>query len=190
MHEHISYIAFVSHCVFNTASKVYYEEKVKPTQEELARVNFIRESLENNIQLIQLPCPEFMMYGSERWGHSRYQFDNAMFRDTCKHLLEPYILQMKTYLNNNSRFKVLGIVGIEGSPSCGVNISFGGKWGGEFSGINSLNDILDKGKVENKKGVFMEVLEYLMTENNIDLPIIGLEENTLTKLLNPLEGKK
>lgn len=185
MNTNISHIVFVSHCVTNTASKVYYKED-KPSSEELARIKFIKECLENNIQLIQLPCPEFIMYGSERWGHSRYQFDNPIFKENCMQILDPYILQLKIYLNNKEKFKVLGIVGIEGSPSCGVTISFDGKWGGEFSGINSLNDILDAGKISNKKGILMEVLEDLLIENNINIPIVGLNDNTLTTLLKGL----
>lgn len=187
MEKNISNLIFVCHCVFNKASKVYEGKTLEPKEEEIARVKFLKEALENNINLIQLPCPEFIMYGSERWGHSRCQFNNPIFKENCRELLKPYILQIKTYLSNKEKFNVLGIVGIEGSPSCGVNISFDGKWGGEFSSIDSLREMLNKGDIENKKGIFIEVLSELLEENQIKLPIVGLNNGTLSKLINPLD---
>jgi predicted secreted protein len=175
-------IVIVSHCVLNTASKVFYYNREDITKEEIARKAFLYEAIKEDIHLLQLPCPEFNMYGSNRWGHTKEQFDNPFFRDKCKEMLEPLILQMKEYTSENDKFEVLGIVGIDGSPSCGVNITCCGEWGGEFSGRSDIKEVLKKVHVKSEKGVFMEVLESMMQENGINLPIISLNE-ALSKII-------
>ena len=63
-------ILIVSHCLLNTASKVerFKEESVR--SEEQLRREVLREAVDSGVQLLQLPCPEFVMYGSLRWGHT------------------------------------------------------------------------------------------------------------------------
>jgi predicted secreted protein len=169
-------VIIVSHCVLNTASKVVYHNRKNITNEELARKDFLCEAIKGDIHFLQLPCPEFNMYGSNRWGHTKDQFNNAFFRDNCKKMLEPVILQMKEYIIEKDKFEVLAIVGIDGSPSCGVNITCCGEWGGEFSGRTDINEVLKRVHIKSEKGVFMEVLEELMQENGIDLPMMGLNQ--------------
>lgn len=171
-------IIFVSHCVLNTASKVIRNDQKGTTTEDIIRKNFINESLKQGIQFVQLPCPELLMYGCSRWGHTKEQFDNPFFRNACNKLLEPYVLQMKEYMNHPEKFEVLGIVGIDGSPSCGVNITCQGEWGGELTRRNDLEKVIKSLHVKDEKGVFMEVLEAMMVEQGIDLPMIGLKEST------------
>jgi len=169
-------IVFVSHCVLNTASKVVYHSKKGITEEELARKNFLCEGIDKDIHFVQLPCPEFNLYGSNRWGHTKEQFNNHFFRDNCRRMLEPYILQIKEYVDRKDKFQVLGIVGIDGSPSCGVNISCCGQWGGEFSGRDNLDEVIKTVHVKEEKGVFMEVLTEMLKENDITLNMVGLKE--------------
>ncbi|MGV8980804.1 CD3072 family TudS-related putative desulfidase [Clostridium sp.] len=168
-------IVFVSHCVLNTASKVVYYNKQDITEEEVDRKNFLCKAIKGDIHFIQLPCPEFNMYGSNRWGHTKDQFDNPFFRDNCRKILEPILLQMKEYISEAEKFEVLGIVGIDGSPSCGVNITCCGDLGGEFSGLDDINEVIDRVHVKSEKGVFMEVLEEMMMVNAIHLPMLGLK---------------
>ena len=169
-------IIFVSHCVLNTASKVvrYIEKEIN--EEEIARKKFLWEAIEKDIYLIQLPCPEFNLYGSNRWGHTKDQFQNSFFREHSRKMLEPYILQMKEYIKEDEKFDVLGIIGIEGSPSCGVNITCCGRWGGEFSGREDIGEVIKGIYIREEKGVFMEVLEKMMSESNIELPMLSLKD--------------
>lgn len=169
-------IAFVSHCVLKTASKVVYYNRKDITEEEVDRKNFLYKAIKEDIHFIQLPCPEFNMYGSNRWGHTKDQFDNPFFKENCKKMLEPIILQMKEYINETDKFEVIGIIGIDGSPSCGVNITCCGKWGGEFSGLDDINEVIEGVHIKSEKGVFMEVLEEMMKENEIHLPMVGLKD--------------
>lgn len=169
-------IVFVSHCILNTAAKVARNVPIEKTDEERVRRTFLGDALKQGIQLIQLPCPEFTLYGPSRWGHTKDQFDNPFFRDHCREILEPVIRQMKAYCSPalSGRFQVLGIIGVEGSPSCGVSRTCRGPWGGEFSGRQDLKETLSQVSGCAESGVLIEVLKEMLEEEGIDLPVIGL----------------
>lgn len=169
-------VVFVSHCVLNTASKVEKVFDSSATKEESCRKKFLYKAIEKDIHIIQLPCPEFNLYGSRRWGHAKEQFDNPFYRDNCRRMLETYILQMKEYVRASDKFQVLGIIGIDGSPSCGVNITYCGDWGGELSRNPNLNSVLQGIHPRKEKGVFMEVLEEILEKNGLNIKMISLNE--------------
>lgn len=175
-------IIFVSHCVLNTSSKVFSFEKVHEPEGEYRRA-FLFDAISNSIQLVQLPCPEFIMYGSKRWGHSREQFDNEFFKSVSRELLSPFIKQLVEY-TKDERSTVLGIVGINGSPSCGVDFSFSADWYGELGSNTSLDSMLKNYSYDKRYGVYMEVLDSMMRENNLNIPIYPLRENLIGDLLS------
>lgn len=166
-------IMIISHCILNTAAKVQQDES--GLQEEYAlREQFLKLALRQNIQLLQLPCPEFCMYGSRRWGHVKPQFDHPFYRETCRKLFEPILLQMQEYASDPERFEILGIVSVEGSPSCGWELTCGGDWGGE------IGDLLDSGKplppvkMVKAPGVFMEEISKMLAQNGLSTPVCSL----------------
>ena len=172
----IKNIYFVSHCVLNTCSKVLHEDSLDYQKEEDSRLNFLEKIQSQDVQIIQLPCPEFLMYGAKRWGHSKSQFDNPFFKEQCKAMLNPYVLSMVEYLKYPDRFCIKAIVGINGSPSCGIDFSFDGPdFGGEFSGGIPINDRLKSGYLSQSSGVFMEVLKDLLKEHSLHIPLVSLE---------------
>ena len=164
-------IIFVSHCILNTASKVVLYDQREIDAEERLRLEFVSTALKNGIQIIQLPCPEFTLYGSRRWGHVSDQFDNPFFRDHSRKILEPIIQQLKEYLSNPS-FEVLGIVGIDGSPSCGVDYTCQADWYGSFEGRTGLQETLDSARLINKRGIFMDVLGEMLKEEHLEDKVI------------------
>lgn len=88
-------IIFVSHCILNTASKVVLYNQTDMDAEENLRKKFMHKAIDQEVQIIQLPCPEFTLYGPKRWGHVSNQFDNTFFRDHCRKILAPCIQQLK-----------------------------------------------------------------------------------------------
>lgn len=161
-------IIFVSHCILNTSSKVVMYNTLEMEKEENARKSFLKYCIDNDIQIIQLPCPEFTLYGSKRWGHVSNQFDNPFFRKHCRKILMPIIDQLKEYLNNNESFEVLGIMGINGSPSCGVEFTCSGDWFGSFEERKDLDKTLSTASIKYDKGIFMDELNKLLNENNLN----------------------
>lgn len=182
-------ILFVAHCLFNNAAKVARSDTVKRVSENDARIAFLHRALDAGVQLVQLPCPEFTLYGPSRWGHSRDQFDNPFFRSHCRQILAPFVQQMEAYLHpaEAEKFRVLGIVGVEGSPSCGVACTCAGAWGGEFSGNADLPAMLATIHRKDGPGVMVEELARLLSESGISLPMVGLDAHNMQPLYHLLE---
>ena len=182
-------IIFVSHCILNTASKVVLYNQDEIDAEEALRLKFMRKVIENGVQVIQLPCAEFSLYGAKRWGHVSDQFDNIFFRNYCRQILTPIINQLIEYLDNPEFFEVLGIVGIDGSPSCGVDYTCQANWYGSFESRQGLQETLDTCKMVNKPGIFMDVLKQMLKENNLDdkVKVTSLFANEPQKCLSLLD---
>ncbi len=167
-------ILIVSHCILNKASKVAMDESDLAEEYEV-RDRLLKLIIEKDVQLIQLPCPEFLLFGSKRWGHVRDQFDFPYFRKSCRDMLELVLLQLREYANHPERFHILGVVSVEGSPSCGMNLTCRGEWGGELDG-SDICSVVDTLEMKEEPGVFMEELNLLLAENNLDIPIISMNE--------------
>lgn len=182
-------IIFVSHCILNTASKVVLYNQDEIDAEEALRLKFMRKVIENDVQVIQLPCAEFSLYGAKRWGHVSDQFDNIFFRNYCRQILTPIINQLIEYLDNPEFFEVLGIVGIDGSPSCGVDYTCQANWYGSFESRQGLQETLDTCKMVNKPGIFMDVLKQMLKENKLDdkVKVTSLFANEPQKCLSLLD---
>lgn len=182
-------IIFVSHCILNTASKVVLYNQDEIDAEEALRLKFMRKVIENGVQVIQLPCAEFSLYGAKRWGHVSDQFDNIFFRNYCRQILTPIINQLIEYLDNPEFFEVLGIVGIDGSPSCGVDYTCQANWYGSFESRQGLQETLDTCKMVNKPGIFMDVLKQMLKENKLDdkVKVTSLFANEPQKCLSLLD---
>lgn len=180
-------IVFVSHCLLNTASKVVLFNQQEIAAEEALRIRFLNRAIENGVQIIQLPCPEFTLYGADRWGHVSNQFDNVFFRKHCRKLLEPIIEQLKEYLAKDQRFEVLGIVGIDGSPSCGVDYSCSGQWFGSFEGRSDINETLETAALSAGRGIYMDELVKMLDEEDLKIKLTSLCASEPDKCLSILE---
>lgn len=163
-------IVAVCHCILNCNSKV------EGLSNDNGSHNVSLQILSSGYGIIQLPCPEMVMYGIKRWGHVKEQFDNLFYRNQCKIMLDPYIKQFENYIKNN--YKIKAIIAIDGSPSCGYNKTCSSdNWFGELSGCNNLSEKLSDIKMIDGKGIFIEELEKSLKENNLEIPIIGLDES-------------
>ncbi len=109
-------IVFVSNCLLNASNKVL----------EFARypgmfTQVVRTLDKYGIGLIQMPCPEVLYMGNQRWWHSRNLYDNVGFRRFCRQLAE----QMADYMENYAvvGYEVVAVLLCDGSPSCGLTVS-------------------------------------------------------------------
>lgn len=167
-------IIFVSHCILNTASKVEQDE-AGLEGEYRERRRLMELVLEKDIQIVQLPCPEFQIMGSRRWGHVRDQFDNPFFRSRCREMLEPFLLEMEEYCSRSDRFRILGVVSVEGSPSCGHGLTCRGDWRGEVETEDRFREIRGDLKMTEEPGVFIEVLEDELRSRALDIPVLSMD---------------
>lgn len=169
-------ILFVSHCFLNDGAKLKNQNREEMKRERTEKREILKSVLDAGIEIIQLPCPEFLLYGANRWGHTASQFDTPFFRRESKKMLEPFLLQIEEYKANPERFELIGVVGINGSPSCAVTFTYDGEWGGELSGNTDLPQILTALKREEKPGIFMKVFKEMLAEKGIELPFYTWED--------------
>ncbi|QOR34836.1 hypothetical protein IMX26_15445 [Clostridium sp. 'deep sea'] len=179
-------IIIISHCVFNELSKVRSE--VKKEYDSVG--NLINRLIEEKVGFIQLPCPETYCYGLKRWGHTVEQFDNPYYRETCEKLFDTTLNMIKNHIAVGD--KIVCLAGIAGSPSCGVESTCSSDlWGGELGSKKDIaKTISDVSRVQGK-GVFIDVIQSILDENNIKIPMIeynrkelGKFEEDIFKLLN------
>lgn len=133
-------IIILSHCILNQNSVVKPLARAKGAYSEV-----IKLLLDNNIGLVQLPCPELLFLGGSRPPMTKSEYNTPEYRELCINLIENVMLQINEYLKNN--YKILGIIGIEESPTCGLI---------------------------NNQGILMEELLSLLKYENIKLPLLQI----------------
>lgn len=142
-------ITVVAHCLLNTCTRV----------KGIGPLCFMPSG-----PLIQLPCPEAIYLGLDRWAVTRNQLDVPEFRRFCGRLLEPYTDLMEMFA---SKGYSLRIVGVSGSPSCGNNTTTIGYSGGRVRAAEHEH--------VSGTGVFMEVLTAELRRRGVSFE---LEETT------------
>ena len=70
----------------------------------------------NDIDIIQLSCPEFTYQGLERESILPRDKKGDVYANFCKKVLEPVINNIIEYSKNN--IEVIAVLGIDTSPSC------------------------------------------------------------------------
>ncbi len=163
-------IILLCHCILNSNSKV----------EGLGQYSGVFKELTDKIAdkgagIIQLPCPEMAVYGIRRWGHVKEQFDTMFYREACREMLKSIVQQVKAY--HDAGYTIGGVIGIDGSPSCGVNYTCSGDFKGEIYNNKELDKILETLKMVDESGIFIEELRKYFMEIGIEVPFIAIDED-------------
>ena len=177
-------IIFLAHCILNVNSKVgglaSYPAMVRGLVDFLA---------DRDVGMIQLPCPETEILGVQRWGHVKDQLSHPFFSDGCARLLASSVRQAAMYQEQG--YTLLGIVGVDGSPSCGVKKTCrSGQWGGDFLDSEETWKKVETLKWAKEPGIFMETFQKMLAEKKIPLKFYGLDESdadaSLPRLIDAL----
>lgn len=177
-------IIFVSHCLLNTASKVARPECAGAAEESLRR-EVIGEAVSSGTQIVQLPCPEFAVFGPKRWGHVYDQFDTIAYRRACRDLLARPIADLIEH-QRSGRAVVRGVIGVDGSPTCGVSFTCRADWGGEIS--YAIDRGMPKARSAEGSGVMIEELCAMLSEHGLEVPIVGLDPRAPERALALARG--
>ena len=174
-------VVFLAHCFLNPQAKIQGSPDIADLSGKILKI-----LLENRCGIIQLPCPELLHGGLSRWGQTKYQYDTIFFRRHCEKLAETIVDQAEEY----QRHQVpLGpIIGVEGSPSCGVTLTCDGFWGGELSENDNLLNKIREVQLVKSRGVFMEALQLRLDRRSITLDEIGIVESDLDNSLHKLQS--
>lgn len=153
-------VAFVAHCLLNQNAKVngfaFFPAMIKPLIDILQ---------ENDFGIVQLPCPETTFSGTRRWWCVREQYDTPGYRGHCRRILEPIVSQMIEYQKEG--YKVV-IIGLDGSPSCGVRYSGTSEnWGGP---PRIPEEEMTKYPLTKRPGIYVEELISMIKEAGTKTP--------------------
>ncbi len=154
-------VVFVAHCIINQNARCNNSGNFP------AAIPMIPEYLfDKKIGIAQIPCPELGALGLGREGNIYDQLSSVGSRRYLRALARDIVYQISQYRKHG--FTVPAVLGIDCSPSCGVNChaDFGAKPG---------------------KGAFMEELSAALQKAGIEIAIIGVEDENPEKALEELK---
>jgi predicted secreted protein len=160
-------LVLLVHCILNQNSKVEgiarYPGTFRPAVDLL---------LQTEVGIYQLPCPEMAYLGISRWSSVRDQYSSPFFKRHCRKLSEEVMNEMEDYARRG--YRIAALVGMDGSPSCGVEFSqeaLGEPWGGR------MNKLPERQYIPGT-GTFIEEFKKVAAERHLpEIPLIGLPEN-------------
>ncbi|WP_010250769.1 2-thiouracil desulfurase family protein [Acetivibrio cellulolyticus] len=183
-------VVFVSHCLLNENTRYLGGAFRKGVVTEI-----IEKLIEEEVGIIQMKCPEqwawggvlkkllWLSYSSE--GTMLYSFKPVVLKlfmiytkIVYKKLAREVFVMITDYLK--SGYKVVGIIGVDGSPTCGVNTKLEMKKSFEYfarqkiaTGRDEFNAGLYNECAVDGKGIFFEELQRRLDSKGIVLPIIA-----------------
>lgn len=164
-------IAVVAHCILNQNARVL------GLAERSSMITEIIEFLmRNNVSVIQMPCPELTYAGILRQPQTKDQYDNAMFRSHCRKIAKEIVDQIKDYTKCGINTRI--VIGVDGSPSCGVNET--------ARGVRLCEDLSKHERVKGS-GVLIEELRFALKERKISMPFYGIQYERLHEDLVKIE---
>jgi predicted secreted protein len=160
----------ISHCLLNVNSKVKGYALYVGVLKELV-VPLIQEG----IGLFQLPCPETTFAGNLRWGMTVEQYNIPSYRRHSRLLLQPVLDQVQDDIKNG--VSVLGVIGVDGSPSCGIDLTCYGYTGGQIGSNGAVEESRKNVRIDSGQGIFMEELTKMLEKQNINIPFVAVNED-------------
>lgn len=176
-------VIILSHCILNEYSKVKTWKEKKETKLDI--MDFLKFIFDNKIGIIQLPCPELVGYGLKRWGQVKEQYDHPHYRKMCNELFQPILDQVLEYQSNG--FEIISLIGIYGSPTCGIYRTCSGDWGGEIGSNPDIKKTISKVSGIDDRGIFMEEITKIFRDNNLDIPMIDFNKDELDNTIKAIE---
>ena len=155
-------LLLVAHCVLNQNAKLdrcaFYPGAIREAAQTV---------LDSGVGVIQMPCPEMLCFGLDRQTDLNAQpsveaedtriairLSEPAYRRMMQEMVEQLLFQILEYRKHG--FEVLGVLGINGSPSCAVEQTW-------------VADAPQEGS-----GVFIEILMATLEKNDIHLPMRGI----------------
>ena len=150
-------VIFVSHCWLNINARF-----PEGAAFEGANTALMQLLLQEGLGIIQMPCPEQVCLGLEKYAYGAVV--GEQLRGCFRRCAESVVEQLKEYLVHG--YEVVGIMGMNPSPSCGVEVT---KGRGTMEGT-------DRNTAEQPgPGLFSEELVALLRQEGIDhVPLFGI----------------
>jgi predicted secreted protein len=154
-------LVMVSHCLLNQNSISDGTADLPSQFDEIVAC-----LMKNRVGIIQLPCPEMLCLGLDRGnpdgGKTELLKENTRIRGLMeeagnaaklKAAAEEIARQIEDYRNHG--FEILGLIGVDRSPSCGI--------------VTTSRH----GREEPGRGAFIDVLAGCLARRRIEIPMVG-----------------
>ena len=187
-------VVFLSHCILNENARYLGGACQQACVREI-----VQQCLDKGIGIVQMPCPEqaawggvlkprlLRLYGKKRASAALLPVAVRYTRLVYRRLARNVTAQIEDYIA--SGFSVLGIVGIDGSPSCGVRKTLDLR--GAMGAISRLEpntisvqqqNAVVRNNVQSGRGIFVEELERELKRRGLQVPLLAHD------LLDELDG--
>jgi predicted secreted protein len=158
-------VCYLAHCLLNANAKV--DEGARAAGVSIPVVSLLRD---RGCTLRQMPCPELAFGGTRRFWAVREQYDTPAYRAHCRRLAAPLAAQIQADLAAGDRVIV---VGIDGSPSMGVELTAAsGEWGGRPDKPRDEDYPVTPGR-----GIFIETLLDLIGHGSGGARAVGIGQD-------------
>ena len=159
-------LLILAHCILNPHSKIHGGR----TNEKLAK-EMMKLAIDNNVGLIQLPCPEITLLGAKRWAQSYEQYDTPAYHKHCETIIEGLIDQLRDQAADDKT--IIAAIGNAGSPSCGVFETSSADYSGLVPGMKGAKELPPSTRVP-RQGHFIQALQRALRHHNLHVNLIEL----------------
>jgi len=154
-------VILVLHCLLNQNARIDGCAYFPGAMGEAAQA-----VVESGIGVLQMPCPELCCLGLDRAGRFRDGADlgirEALLegegRAACEALVQHVMHNVREYRKHG--FEIVGVVGNDGSPACGVE----------------LTHYVDRGEGPGP-GAFVLLLREALVKEGLNLPFVALRDH-------------
>jgi len=146
-------VVFLAHCILNQNTRARGVARRRGPFEEVVVL-----LAEKGIGVVQLPCPELEFFQEIREPSAKDALDTPEYRAFCRELASRAVDLLNLLLKQKMR--VIGIIGVEHSPSCAVT---------EVP-LSSA----DLYKYSEGMGIFFEELSQALRESKLNVRFVGL----------------
>jgi predicted secreted protein len=163
----MSTVVYLAHCLLNANAKV--EDGARCAGVFGPGLELLRR---RGATLCQMPCPELAFAGTQRFWAVREQYDTPAYREHCRRLAAPVAARIRADLAAGSRVVV---VGIDGSPSLGVELTAASpEWGGRPDKPRDEDYPVTPGR-----GLFVHTLLDLLADAAPHVRVVGIGQDLL-----------
>jgi len=143
-------VVLVVHCLLNQNARIDTCAYFPGAMGKVAQV-----LVDSGVGIVQLPCPELMHLGLDRERHGgmrigiREALSEPEGRAACREMARQIVYQVQEYQRHG--FAVLGLIGNDGSPACGVTVTHyhdGGAGPGQGAFIRAVREELEGEGIE------------------------------------------
>jgi predicted secreted protein len=168
----------LANCILNANSKIVPLGSYPGVLKDV-----VQPYIDQGIGILQLPCPETSYLGMNRWGMSLEQYDHSRFREHCRKVLRPTMDTLKAF--RDAGYEIVGVIGADGSPNCGITKIPVGLTGGEVGMWCADPDETKHCRFAQGTGVFMGIFKAMLTECGINPPFMAVDEENPSTLIQP-----